>query len=94
LKQFKGFSHFRELDSMVQKLEDHIYSQKVNRKPVIDFEKNEDLKGIEFLEKLYQAIIRKNVIEITYQSFTARQANTFSYSPTKRSTLFTINIPR
>lgn len=81
LKQFKGFSHFRELESMVQKLEDHIYSQKVNRKPVIDFEKNEDLKGIEFLEKLYQAIIRKNILEITYQSFTARQAGTFAFYP-------------
>lgn len=66
---------------MVQKLEDHIYSQKVNRKPVIDFEKNEDLKGIEFLEKLYQAINRKNIIEITYQSFTARQSSTFLFYP-------------
>lgn len=81
LKQFKGFSHFRELDSMVQKLEDHVYSKKINRKPVIDFEKNEDLKGIDFLEKLYQAIIRKNIIEITYQSFNARQANTFRFYP-------------
>lgn len=81
LKQFKGFSHFRELDSMVQKLEDHIYSQKVNRKPVIDFEKNEDLKGIEFLEKLYQAINGKNILEITYQSFRARQPSTFLFYP-------------
>lgn len=81
LKQFKGFSHFRELDTMVQKLEDHIYSQKINRKPVIDFEKNEDLRGIELLDVLYQAIIRKNIIEITYQSFTARQPGTFLFYP-------------
>lgn len=81
LKQFKGFSHFRELDSLVQKLEDHVYSKKINRKPVIDFEKNENLKGIEFLEILYQSIIRKNVIDITYQSFNARQAGTFSFYP-------------
>lgn len=81
LKQFKGFSHFRELDTMVQKLEDHIYAQKIKRKPVIDFEKNENLKGLEFLEILYQAIIRKNCIELTYQSFNARQANTFLFYP-------------
>jgi predicted DNA-binding transcriptional regulator YafY len=81
LKQFKGFSHFRELDTMVQKLEDHVYAQKINRKPVIDFEKNENLKGLEFLEILYQSIIRKNVIELTYQSFNARQANTFLFYP-------------
>ena len=41
LKQFRGFSHFRELETMVQKLEDHIYSRKTQQKPVIDFEKNE-----------------------------------------------------
>jgi hypothetical protein len=28
LRQFKGFSHFQELDGMVQKLEDHVYSEK------------------------------------------------------------------
>lgn len=81
LKQFKGFSHFRELESMIQKFEDHVYSQKVNRKPVIDFEKNEDLKGIEYLEKLYQAIVEKNITEIKYQSFTARQPGTFLFYP-------------
>ncbi|MFA9391379.1 MAG: helix-turn-helix transcriptional regulator [Prolixibacteraceae bacterium] len=81
LKQFKGFSHFKELDTMVQKLEDHVYAKKINRKPVIDFEKNENLKGLEFLEMLYQAIIRKNIIELTYQSFNARQASTFLFHP-------------
>ena len=81
LKQFKGFSYFRELDTVVQKLEDHVYSKKINRKPVIDFEKNDNLKGLEFLETLYQSIIHKNIIELTYQSFTARQAQTFPFYP-------------
>ncbi len=36
MKQFQGFSHFRELDGMVQKLEAHIYSQKTHTQPVID----------------------------------------------------------
>lgn len=79
LKQFQGFSHFRELDGMVQKLEDHIYSQQTNQQPVIDFEKNENLKGIEYLDQLYQAIINKEALSITYQSFKARAANTFDF---------------
>ena len=62
LKQFKGFSHFRELEGMVQKLEDHVYSSKVHRNPVIDFEKNEDLKGLEYLDILYTAIVNEQVI--------------------------------
>lgn len=79
LKQFQGFSHFRELDGMVQKLEDHVYSQQTNQQPVIDFEKNENLKGIEYLDELYQSIIKKEAIKITYQSFKARSANTFDF---------------
>ncbi|UTW63565.1 WYL domain-containing protein [bacterium SCSIO 12741] len=81
MKQFQGFSHFRELDGMVQKLEDHIYSQKTNTRPVIDFEKNEDLKGLEHLDFLYQSIINKKALRITYQSFKARQANSFDFHP-------------
>lgn len=79
LKQFQGFSHFKELDGMVQKLEDHVYSQQTNQQPVIDFEKNENLKGIEFLDELYQSIIKKETIKITYQSFKARSASTFDF---------------
>ena len=81
MKQFQGFSHFKELDGMVQKLEDHIYSQKTATKPVIDFEKNENLKGLEYLDTLYNAIIKKHVIRLTYKSFKARQANSFDFHP-------------
>ncbi|WP_299883285.1 WYL domain-containing protein [uncultured Lacinutrix sp.] len=81
LKQFQGFSHFKELGSMVQKLEDHVYTQKTQEKSLIDFEKNENLKGLEFLDELYQFILKKQAIEITYQSFKARQENTFTYYP-------------
>jgi hypothetical protein len=81
MKQFKGFSHFRELDGMIQKLEDHVYSQKKKQKPVIDFEKNENLKGLEHLDVLYQAIIQQRAIRLTYQSFKARQPNNFDFHP-------------
>jgi predicted DNA-binding transcriptional regulator YafY/ectoine hydroxylase-related dioxygenase (phytanoyl-CoA dioxygenase family) len=81
LRQFKGFSHFQELDGMVQKLEDHVYSEKTNQKTVIDIEKNENLKGLEFLDVLYQSIIQKKSLKLTYQSFKARQANSFNFHP-------------
>lgn len=81
LKQFQGFSHFRELNGMVQKLEDRVYAQRLHQNPVIDFEKNEHLKGLEFLDVLYQAIIHKRPLLITYQSFTARKSNTFDFQP-------------
>lgn len=79
LKQFQGFSHFNDLSGMVQKLEDQIYAQKTHTEPVIDFEKNENLKGLEHLDFLYRSIINKKAIEVTYQSFKARQASTFVF---------------
>ncbi|MBQ0788615.1 MAG: WYL domain-containing protein [Oceanihabitans sp.] len=81
LKQFQGFSHFEELGSMVQKLEDHVYTQKTQEKSLIDFEKNENLKGLKFLDTLYQFILKKEAIDITYQSFKARHESTFTFHP-------------
>lgn len=81
LRQFKGFTHFKELDSMVQKLEDHVHAQKTDQDPVIDFEKNENLKGLEHLDSLYQSIIKRKAIQISYQSFKARQSSTFDFHP-------------
>lgn len=81
LKQFKGFTHFQELSGMVQKLEDKIHVSKTKQRPVIDLEKNENLKGLEFIDPIYQAIVNKECLRITYRSFTARSANTFVFHP-------------
>ena len=81
LKQFKGFSHFQELSGMVQKLEDKVYTSKNKQNRIIDFEKNEGLKGLDYLDTIYQAIQKKKTLAITYQSFKARQANEFNFFP-------------
>jgi predicted DNA-binding transcriptional regulator YafY len=81
LKQFKGFTHFKELSGMVQRLEDKVYTAKTHQNSVIDFEKNENLKGLEYLETIYQAILQKKALQITYQSFKASQKNTFDFNP-------------
>ena len=59
LKQFKGFSHFNKLNEVVNKLEDYAYSTTHNIQPVIDFEKNEQLKGLEHLDMIYNAVVNK-----------------------------------
>lgn len=81
LQQFKGFSHFSEVSEMVNKLEDKIYSEQHRQNPVIDFEKNELLTGIEWLDVLYKAIIQQTTLIISYQSFKARQAGEFIFYP-------------
>lgn len=81
LRQFKGFSHFQELSGMVQRLENKIHSAKTKQEPVIDFEKNDNLKGLEHIETLYKAIIDKKALDFNYQSFKARIANSFTFHP-------------
>jgi predicted DNA-binding transcriptional regulator YafY len=72
LRQFKDFSLFRDLNGVIQKLEDKIYRGKGERKPIIHLDKNENLKGLAFIDDLYQAIIKKIVLKVSYQSFKAR----------------------
>ncbi|MCR9287290.1 MAG: WYL domain-containing protein [Bacteroidetes bacterium] len=97
LKQFKGFSHFRELDGMVQKLEDKVYSSKTQTESVIDFEKNENLRGLDYLDDIYKAVLKKQTLELTYQSFRARMSSTFNFYPyllkEYRNRWFVIGVP-
>jgi hypothetical protein len=81
LKQFKGFSHFNEVTEMVNKLEDKIYSEQFQQPSVIDFEKNDLLTGIEWLDVLYKYIINQATLQLTYQSFKARTANDIVFYP-------------
>ena len=80
LKQFKGFNHFTDLNEMVSKLEDKIYTQKTQSAPVIDFEKNDNLKGLDWIETIRKAIVARKTMAVTYQSFKARAASTFCFS--------------
>ena len=79
LKQFKGFSHFEQLNEVVQKLEDHVYSVGKKKSSVIDFEKNDSLKGLSYLDILYQSVVQKKAIKMTYQSFKAQEPNLFFF---------------
>ena len=81
LKQFKGFTHFHELSGMVQKLENKVYTERTKQESVIQFETNEHLKGLEFIDSLYQAIVQKKAIRLTYQSFKARNPRSFNFHP-------------
>jgi predicted DNA-binding transcriptional regulator YafY len=81
LKQFKGFEHFNNLNDVVQKLEDHVYSTSKKQPSIIHFEKNERLTGIHYLDVLYKAIQEKKVLSITYKSFKAESANIITFHP-------------
>lgn len=81
LKQFKGFGYFQELNGMVTRLEDKLLKQNNKGQSFIDFEKNELLKGLQFIDPLHRAIINRQVLEISYQSFRQRQPSPIVFHP-------------
>ena len=81
LKQFKDFSLFSELGGIIQKLEDKIHTEKTDNGSIIHLDKNENLKGLQHLDVLYQAILKKMVLEINYQSFKASMPSIMIFHP-------------
>lgn len=79
LRQFKDFSFFTELNGVIQKLEDKIYREADHQESIIHIDKNEQLKGLEHLDTLYQAILKKVVLKITYRSFSAQESDSFAF---------------
>ncbi len=79
LKQFKDFSMFKEMNGVLQKLEDSVKS--TQQKSIIHLDKNERLKGLEYIDVLYESILNKNVLDIDYQSFNSRITQTFTVHP-------------
>jgi len=81
LRQFKNFSLFSELNGVIQKLEDKVFRETKDQSPIIHLDKNEHLIGIEHLDTIYQAILKKIVLEINYQSFKARKPSAIVFTP-------------
>lgn len=81
LKQFKDFSLFSELGGIIQRLEDKVYTEKTHQASIIHLDKNENLKGLEHLDVLYQAILKELCLTITYQSFKARVSSDIPFQP-------------
>ncbi len=81
LSQFKDFSLFSELNGVIQKLEDSVHREQSKTPSVIIMEKNENLKGLEHLDTLYQAILKKIVLKIEYKSFSARRESILVVHP-------------
>ena len=81
LRQFKDFSLFKEMDGVLQRLEDSVNSSQKDKRAIIHLDKNEQLKGLEFIDVLYDAIQTQKVIEVSYQSFKARNASVQKVHP-------------
>lgn len=79
LKQFKDFSMFKDMNGVIQKLENSIHS--THQKSIIHLDKNDQLRGLEHIDILYESILNKKVLRILYKSFKAREANYMKVHP-------------
>lgn len=81
LRQLSGFQEFAGMEGIVGRLEDLVHVAKEKSRPVIFFDRNDQLKGLAFIEPLHAAILARRPVRMTYQSFRARVPNTFIFHP-------------
>lgn len=68
LSQFKGMPQFEWINELIPKLKQGMSS--TDASPVImEFDSNQDLKGIEHLGTLYNAVFYRKVLVVSYQPF-------------------------
>lgn len=80
LRQFEDFDHFNEMSDVVSRLQDKLAVAR-GKKKIVDFERNSDLKGLSFLNPLYNYIAQRQTIKIKYKSFSAQQSHSYTVYP-------------
>lgn len=69
LQQFHGLPQFERVQEMVKQLEEKYEFHLPSPEHVISFGANEEAAGLEFLSPLFEAIISKQSLRITYQPY-------------------------
>ena len=80
LNRFKGMPQFEWMEEILSKLEDKFHL-KSSEESVIGFEQNLDLKGLENITPLFEAIVNKQVLNIRYKSFKKNKPITCEIHP-------------
>lgn len=81
LKQLSGFSALSGMEDIVGRLEDQVSAVRHDKTPVIYFENNDRLVGLNHIAELYRAISEKKPVVLLYQSFKAHRPHRFEFSP-------------
>ena len=81
LKQMTGFPAMSGVSDLVSRMEEQVSMVSGNREPLILMERNDRLKGLEYVPILYDALKHRCTQEMTYQSFKAQKSSTFVFYP-------------
>lgn len=80
LSRFKGLPQFEWISEITARIDSGLNLSKKNHN-VIEFDQNSYLKGLELITPIYNAIIYKQVLSITYQSFKVNEKQNFTLHP-------------
>jgi predicted DNA-binding transcriptional regulator YafY len=80
LTQFQGMPNFKWMQELIPKLREGM-QQRNNSSPIMEFDNNPYLKGLEHLEILYGAILNKQVLNIKYQAFNSKEPTQYIIHP-------------
>lgn len=80
LSHFKGMPQFEWLNELSPKMESSLLMEK-EAAPIISFDNNNYLKGINLLGELFHSIFYKKTLCITYKSFKSERENDFIVHP-------------
>ena len=72
LRQFLDFDYFSEMADVIGRLQDRVAVAKHHSSAVIDFERNRNLTGLEYLNPIYDAIMYRQTLHVRYRSFKSR----------------------
>ena len=81
LKQMAGFPAMSGVSDLVSRMEEQVSMVSGKHAPFILMERNDRLKGLEFVPVLYDALKNRCTQEMTYQSFNAKRPSTFVFYP-------------
>jgi len=80
LSRFKGMPQFEWVNEITARLHSGLGLSKINQQ-IIEFEQNDYLQGLEHITPLYNAILYKKVLSVSYKSFKRDTHQTIIFHP-------------
>ncbi|MBK9639522.1 MAG: WYL domain-containing protein [Bacteroidetes bacterium] len=69
LKQFEGLPQFKDIEEIIIKLDQKASIKGQARPSVVDFERVEQLTGLEYLSQIYESIIQEKALVVDYKPY-------------------------
>ncbi|WP_297642434.1 WYL domain-containing protein [uncultured Bacteroides sp.] len=73
IKVLKGMPQFEWMEEVITRMEGILYLERGSRSPVVEFEQNPYLKGIEMLSGIFNAIVTHQPLKVTYRSYKSKE---------------------